>query len=362
VAARTNAQVSQDVLLFLRDQFLMAQRFDPKTIELIGDPFPVAETVQYEANFFAGAFSVSTNGILVFRTGSAASRSLLLVDEKGEILKEVGPPAQYDRVRVSPEGRRVAVTLVDGASGNEDVWVFDIERGTKTRVSFGEAPDKNPVWSPDGTRIAYQSASTGNGDIYVRSSSGSGAETLLYSSEALDDPESWSHDGKYIFFNKVESNKTDLWLLEVETGEARPVITGEFEEGWGYLSPDGKWLAYLSNESGPWQAYVVRFPDVSNGRWQISTETADWLIGWRDDGRVFYYMDAEGYIVRVELDTGDTLEAGTPEKLFRAESNMTWSSFGDGKSFVVGRSPEKLEATPITMVVDWLPEESRRDK
>jgi eukaryotic-like serine/threonine-protein kinase len=360
-SSRSNAQVSQDTLLFLRDQFLMAQRLDPNALELRGDPFPVAESVQFDANFFAGPFSVSQNGILAYRVGVASRRALLVVDERGEVLKELGPPAQYERANVSPDGRRVAVTLVDEGSGNEDIWVFDVERGTKTRISFGETPDRNPIWSPDGTRIAWQSGASGNGDIYVRSASGSGAEEVLHTSPALDDPEDWSPDGRFIAFNKIESNKTDIWILDVETGKAEALITGEFEEGWPHFSPDGRWLAYLSNEAGTWQAYVVRFPNVKDGRWQIPGG-AEWILGWGSDGSTLYVIDGEYDVVRVTVSLGENFEAGETRKLFRTESNQTWDRFGDGKRFVIGRSPEKLADNPITLVVDWLPEETRNDK
>jgi serine/threonine protein kinase len=360
VTARTNAQYAQGTLLFLRDQFLMAQRVDPGTLDLVGDPFPVGESIQYDANYFAGVFSVSQNGILAYRTGVSALRSLVHVDENGELIKEIDSEAAYDRIRVSPDGRRVAVTLLDTTSGNEDIWVFDMERGTRTRLTFGEGPERSPVWSPDGTRVAYQSGATGNGDIYVRSASGSGEEELLYTSPASDTAEDWSRDGKYLAFNKVESNKTDLWILNVESGEAEPLITGDFEEGWGYFSPDGKWLAYLSNESGPWQAYAVRFPNVKDGRWQISTRAAEWIVGWRDDGRELYYLDDNYDVVAVEVTSGEGFEVGPPRRLFRIESSSSWSLLGDGKSFVVGQSSMSGEEHPLTLVVDWLPEDQAK--
>jgi Tol biopolymer transport system component len=354
VPARSNAQVSQSTLLFLRDQFLMAQRMDPKTFDLVGDPFPIGESLQYDGNYFAGPFSVSRNGVLAFRAGAVTRRSLVVVDDRGGTLKELGEPGLYDRARVSPEGRRVAVTLTDEGSGNEDIWVFDVERGSRTRISFGDVPDRNPVWSPDGTKIVWQSGASGNGDLYVRSSTGSGAEELLYSSPAIDDPEDWSRDGRFLVFNKIESNKPDIWVLDVESGEARPLVAGPAEEGWGYLSPDGRWMAYLSNESGPWQAFVVPFPNVEDGRWQIGQ--ADWVLGWSDDGSAIYLLDDEYDMVVVPVETGESFETGAPTELFRIESNLTWARFGDGKRFVTAKSPAKAGNDPITLVVDWLPE------
>jgi len=358
VTARSNAQVSQQTLLFTRDQFLMAQRFDPGTIEPVGDPFPVAENVQYERGFFMAAYSVSQNGLLVHRNGAATRAALVLVDEKGKRLRQIADPGDYGQVRVSPDGRRAAVSVADPANLNEDVWIFDLERGTRTRLSFGEGPDRAPVWSPDGRRVAYQSQ--GSSDIYVRSASGGGSEEVLYQSPALDTPEDWSRDGRFLTFDKVEGNKTDLWILDLEAGKAEALVATAAEEGWGRFSPDGKWLAFLSNESGRFQLYAVRFPNVEDGRWQITTDSAEWLVGWNDAGNALYYLDSESNLVRVGVKAGESFEVGAPERLFGVESELTWANSGDGKSFVVGKSPEGRDQGPMTLVVDWLPEQKAR--
>jgi Tol biopolymer transport system component len=168
------------------------------------------------------------------------------------------------------------------------------------------------------------------------------------------EPEDWSPDGAYIAVNYGGGGGSDLWIFPVD-GEEEPYdfITGDFDEGYGRFSPDGKWLAYLSNESGKYELYATRFPS-GEGKWQVSTEGADWLLGWKDDGTEIYFMDLEGRIASVKVSLSDDLVADIPAVLFPTKTSDTWDSSSDGERFVVGTPEGSEEDFPITLIINWL--------
>jgi serine/threonine protein kinase len=340
-------------ILYVRDGFLMAQPFDESALELSGDPFAIDEDVGFLANYFKGAFSASRNGILVYQQGFGVESQLIRLDSEGNELGEIGGVERYQQIRLSPDGKKLAVTLFDLGSGTADLWLYDIARQAKSRLTFDDSNDVMPVWSPDGRRIAFQSGRTGAGDIYVRQASGGAAAELLFGSERIDAPEDWSPDGAYITFNKG-TGANDLWILPTDgDGEAFPLVENEFDVGYARFSPDGEWLAYISNESGRYELYATRFPS-GEGKWQLSIDGADWLIDWRSDGKELYFLNLEGDMYAVEVTLGDDLVAGIPRELFATRADRSWDVTAGGQEFYIGKPINETSNLTTTLIVNWL--------
>jgi serine/threonine protein kinase len=347
-----NVIFAQGHLLFVRDGFLMAQPFDPSAIELTGDAFAIDENVGFLANYFRGAFAASSNGILAYQQGFGVESQLIRMDSDGRELGKIGEVDRYQQIRLSPDGKKLAVTLFDLGSGTGDLWLYDISRQAKSRLTFDEANDVMPVWSPDGTRIAFQSGRTGAGDIYARQAGGGSAAELLYSGDRIDAPEDWSPDGAHIAFNKG-AGSNDLWILPLDGGDPFPLIQSEFDVGYARFSPDGRWIGYCSNESGRYELYVTRFPS-GEGKWQLSIDGADWLVGWREDGGEIYYLDLEGDMYAVEVSLGDDLVAGIPRELFPTRADRSWDVTGDGREFIIGKPVNETSDLTTTLIINWL--------
>jgi len=349
-------------LLFIRERTLMAQPFDHKRLELTGEPFPVAE--QVGASLAMGFFSVSANGVLAYRTSlSSGSSQLIWFDRQGKALGSLGQPVISDFVSISPDGKHVAMDQVD-RTGNRDVWILDAERGVPTRFTFDGAQDFMPVWSPDGARLAFATdRNTGSYDIYVKDSNGSGNEQLLMKSGR---PEHWSSDGRYLLFSLLDSqNGYDLWVLPLGSGEPKPVsyLQTKFDERQGQFSPDGRWVAYVSNESGDatqYQVYVQSFP-IGGGKFQISADGGV-QPRWRRDGKELFYIGPDRKLMALDVKTSPRFEYDTPKVLFDPSilggaANYTFSRYDvapDGKRFlVVSAAADNPAAEPITVLLNW---------
>ena len=347
----------------------MAQALDPKRFELAGDSFPVAEQV---GSFLAlGFFSVSANGVLAYRSGSfGGNPRLVWFDRGGKSLGTLGQPADYyGGLALSPDGKRVAVGELDQA-GNRDIWLLDVTRGVHTRFTF-DALSATPIWSPDGTRLVFNSSRGASRNIYQKDSSGSGYEELLAKSGS---PEDWSPDGGYLLYILVDpkTNNTDLWVLPNPSGPPEnhkpvPYLQTPFVKRQGQFSPDGHWIAYASDESGSsqYQIYVQSFP-AGAGKFQVSTGAGGTQPRWRRDGKEIFYLAADGKLMAVETQTTPKFEAGAPKALFDpliSRGRMSPQVFyrydvtADGKRFLAisaSTAPETSASAPITVMVDWL--------
>jgi Tol biopolymer transport system component len=349
-----------DLLLFLRESTLMAQRFDPGRLELSGDPFQVAEQVGWNSGG-AGGFTVSANGVLAYRTGGMGQgRQLIWIDRNGKAEGTVGSPALYENPRLSPDGKRLAVRKPDGGG---DIWIFDLERGNSTRFTFDPASDNDPVWSPDGTRIAFVSNRDGGVfNLYQKNSGGTGQDELLLktaNNKLIDD---WSADGRYILYQEADpKTKDDLWVLPLfgDRKLARFLAT-PFRERNASFSPDGRWIAYDSDETGQFQVYVQSFP-ASGGKWQVSAGSRQGsLPRWRSDGKEMFY-DAGGPMMAVDLAgtvAGREFKAGAPRQLFTGlqgllPHNYDLSPKGDRFLVDTNRDLSSTAAAPIVVVLNW---------
>jgi Tol biopolymer transport system component len=286
------------------------------------------------------------------------------VDRSGRKLGVVGEPADYSNPALSPDNKRLAIGIRDPQTKTRDIWIFDLLRGTKQRMTFDPADDLDSIWSPDGTRIAFTSNRAGQRDIYQTPADGSGStELLLGGGRPAKNAEDWSADGKYLVYN-YQTPLSHLYVLPL-VGDRKPIpfVNTEFTTEQGQFSPNGRWLAYRSLESGNSEIYVQGFtPDSAKprGKWQISTTGGD-LPRWRRDGKEhFYHNGTTYYPVDVKTD-GATLEAGIPRPLFDAVTVIN-NTFGggtpyvvssDGQRFLVLAPAEKTETAPLEVMVNW---------
>ncbi len=350
-------------LLWNQTSTLTAQRLDLTQAVLTGEPIVLADGVE-------GRASVSTTGLIAYRTGSESERQLTWFERSGTELGTMGEPYVMRGPRLSPDGRRVAVDRL--MQGNWDIWLLDVARST--RFTFDAAEDLFPLWSPDGSRIVFRASQTGSGDIYQRSSNGTGEETLLVGSDQLETTNSWSADGRFLLYHTSPLADRDLWALPM-TGDSVPfvVLQTPFEERWGAFSPDGRWIAYQSNESGRYEIYVRAFvaPDASvanarnaGGQWQVSTAGGIYPV-WSANGQEVYYVDPAGNMVAAPLiATGEAVEVGAPAVLFPTRIYGGGAEFSQGRQYDVAADGRFLINTvvregrndPITLIQNWSPE------
>jgi WD40 repeat protein len=347
-------------ILFVRDRALMAQPFDGKALKLTGEPFPVVDDVSAGGGGASNAdFSVSDNGVLVCRGGVGSGNSRLVwIDRTGKVLGTLGAPADYATISISPDGERVAAEIGQLGAG-VDIWVLDRTRGVTTRLTFDPGDDIWPVWSHDGTRITFASNRDGDFGIYGKQSNGVGADDSLLRTSDNAGPSDWSSDGRYlVYLSSAPVTRWDIWALPT-FGDKKPIafLKTQFSEFEARLSPDGRWLAYSSSESGRREIYVQAFPDAG-GKWQISTQGGRDPM-WRRDGKELFYISPDGRMLSVDIAAGATFQAGVPKALFdgvRSNDNQLGRSYAvtaDGQQFLVIR-PDRARAIPATtVVVNW---------
>ncbi len=362
--ARCNPVFANGYLLFVRDRVLMAQHFDARRAELKGDPVPVVEEVGYDTGFFRGIFSASENGILTYQSGLAETKSRLVwLDRNGKETGTLGEPGNYTAVSLSPDEKKLALSIIDSDSGTTDIWIYDLIRDVRSRFTFDPADEYSPVWSPDGNLIAYDSDRRGFDDMYQKPTSGVGADELVLKSFNVDqDARSWSQDGKFIaldYTDRKKSAKRDIWILPL-TGDRKPFpfLQTEFDEGDASFSPDGKWIAYTSDESGRQEVYVSTFPD-HRGKWQVSTNGGQGP-GWRKDGKELFYGSLDQKLMAVEVKAGATFEVGTPVPLFKMDLTTSADISSDGKRIIAVNREVATKQVPITIVTNWTADLSRK--
>jgi eukaryotic-like serine/threonine-protein kinase len=368
--AGSNALFAQGYMLFLRNGTLVAQPFDPKRLITIGEAVPVAEQIQTVLNSgTVGVFSVSETGMLAYRTGVGAGGLLLTwFDRSGKQEATLGEPANIVGFQFSPDRKNLAATIQDPS--NTDIWTYDVSRGLRTRFTFDPAIDNSPVWSPDGRSIVFASNRKGHFDLYRKSSNGSGTEELLYADKLEKILTSWSANGEFLLYQArsgAGENKNDLWALpltpEGPGGPLKPflVLQTTFNEFDPQFSPDGRWIAYASDESRRLEIYVTPFPPPPSGpggKRQVST-AGGFLPRWRQDGKEIFYRGLDRRLMAAEVASGGgTLEVGQVRSLFGAMPNMTegnplYDVSADGQNFLLRIYPEQKAGEPLTLVQNW---------
>lgn len=298
-------------LLFWREGSLLAQRFDWKTQNLVGTPVALAANVSHSGLEQAIA-SVSQEGTLVYHAGGKLSESRLAWSTRIGIHTSTDAPfGTYSGLALSPDARRLAVAVVDQT---QDIRVFDLERSTSLRLTFHSADEDSPVWSPDGQWIAFRSNRTDPGDVYLKRASGQGAEEPLVITPHRMRPTDWSADGKRLLIeanagSDPHSASTDIWLYSLDSRQLSPLVQTPFSEGEAVFSPNGRWIAYTSDESGRPEVYVQSL--IDHTRWQVST-TGGHTPRWPGDGRELFYGGPRNAIMAVPVSTAEGSATGGP--------------------------------------------------
>ncbi|MCB0833347.1 MAG: protein kinase [Bacteroidetes bacterium] len=361
VAASSNAAFGADHLLFMRGSTLVAQSFDTDKLTLRGDAVPIADEVLNDAGFNLAVFSVSQNGILVYQKGSAQAGSrLVLCDATGKEIKDIGEVTEFYTPRISPDGNKVAVGTFDAKSRNQDIWVYEIGRGIRTRFTFSGTIEFTPLWSPDGSRIVFSSLRNGINQLFEKSATGAGNEQPLYESDEQKNPTDWSPDGNYILYD-VQSDNTkgsDIGLLSLSNAgqfsKSSTFLAEPFNELDAVFSPDGRWVAYTSDESGQEEVYVRPFPGPG-GKWQVSTDGGK-LPRWPRYGKELYYFSRNTIMAATLIPEATSIKVSSIRPVFKIRPITTGTIYditSDGKQFVINTRIDPTDTSPITMVLNW---------
>ena len=339
----------------------VAQPFDPRSGRTTGDPVPVGENISVGGT--AGDFSVSSSGVLAYRIqGSQEESRLTWVARDGHQLGDAAPLGSYEDVALSPDDSRVAVSIASDQPSTRDIWVRDLARGVTSRLTFDPSEDIWPVWSPDGNRIAYGNNRSGEFRAYVKAVNGVGAEDSLgHAAGGQEGPTDWSAAAGTIVTARFGDRGWDI-LVQPSDGKHAPTgfLQSPFNELSGRLSPDGRWLAYTSNESGRDEVYVVPYPG-SGGKWQVSTAGGR-TPQWRADGKELFFEAADQSIMVVDVRPGDTFGVGVPKALFKAtlvEGTYTgyrWAPARDGQRFLINTPAGAVTAGRFVVVTNWTSE------
>jgi Tol biopolymer transport system component len=354
-------------VLFVRENTLFAQAFDERRLNLTGEAAQVAE--QVGTYLGSASFTVSRTGVMAYRTTAGQLDRPTWFDVSGNAAGSFDQPGDYRQLRISPDGNRAAVSRF--LTQKEDIWILDLARGSSTRLTFDGTRQQNPVWSPDGSQVAFSSDRGGHAELYNKASNGSGSETLLLSSKDNKTPEDWSPDGQLLLFSSFNaSTHGDIFALPLH-GDHKPfpVVQTPFSESAARFSPDGKWIAYSSNESGKNEVYVRRFQDdrgnaergngpaLQAGETIVSRNGGDqpW---WRRDGKSLFYVSEGGSVMEVPVAGGAAFEPGIPRLLFRVPPGPAFRFMGnitpDGKRFLFLAPPTlKTTPAPFTIVLNW---------
>jgi dipeptidyl aminopeptidase/acylaminoacyl peptidase len=364
MVARTssNAIYADGHLLFLRGNTLMAQPFDAKRLATTGDTVPVAEQVGSVTVDAVGLFSATSTGLLAYQAGTGAGGiSLTWFDRSGKPGGALGDAGDFRTLEFSPDRKSLAASAAD-ASGNRDLWIYDVARGLRTRFTFDPAMDDFPLWSPDGRSIAFSSNRKGHFDLYRKSSDGTGAEELLYEDNLDKTQGSWSPDGKFLLYSAVRPMTfDDIWVLPLASREAggapKPslFLQTALQEQRPRFSPDGRWVAYQSNESQQFEIYVAPFPGPG-GKRQISTSGGT-FPRWRRDGKEIFYVAPNGRLMAAEVNArGNAIEVGQVRPLdirVVTTGSYRYDVSTDGQRFLVATAPEQNAVAPLTLVQNW---------
>ena len=369
INSSTNAVYASGYLLYMRGGTLLAQRFDESTLSVSGDPASVAEGIINDAGFSLGVFSASQTGILAYQTGvGIAGARMVIVDRQGKELGHIGDIIEHFTMRISPDGKRIVQSIFEPRSRTQNLWMQDFTRGDITRFTTGIDGAMFPVWSPDGRKVAY--AHFGQGDetlsenygIVVRSVADGSVDEILFESENFVAPTDWSPDGRALcvnisprFTRVATQTQSDIWIQALDGDKKmRQFLESPYNETNGRFSPDGRWIAYTSDETGKREIYLRPYPGPGTAI-KVSTSGGSSPV-WRRDGRELFYINQTNKTMAAEIQsTGSSVTIGAVKELFARTPIMAeYDVFPDGKRFLINRLIEPSETDPVTIVVNWM--------
>jgi Tol biopolymer transport system component len=366
--APTGVEYASGHILFVRERTLMARPFDAGALEFTGDPFPIAEAVTLLApGTLVGVFSASQNGVLAYQVGSGEDDSFRLVwrDREGNELGTVGEPASYDEVHIIPGGELAAVSQEESAAGNGDIWVIDMRRNLFTRFTFDLGYESGVTPSPDGKALYYTASRGGEFSLMRKEIGGSGEGEIVLESTDEMYPSSVSPDGEHLAFHSGgDDTNYDIWILPLSgEGEGFPFIKTEFAETSGMFSPDGRWLTYVSDESGRPEVYVTAFPEPGR-KWQISLSGGQ-SPRWNENGSEILYHASDGTITAALVEVRDGgLLVGEATPLYNTRLQPLnyhfWALAPDGERVLAMEAGSEHDAPNLSVVVNWLDEKDGR--
>jgi len=362
VSTSANAAYAEPgYLLYLRDnKALVAQPFDRRRYLLSGEQHTLSDEVLYFSTVDKAVFSVSSGEILVTQTGKGAVLSQLTwFDRSGQPAGTVGMPGSYKNMRLSPDGRRVAVDQTDPDGRNVDIWILEPARGATTRLTFDPSVHQTPIWSPDGRQILFTANRKLGFLLFLKNADGTGSEEEVADlGAALVNCWDWSRDGKHVLVRKGN----ELWYLSWPERVAKPLLQAKWTVRNAQFSSDGRWVAYASNETGSMEIYVSPFPGA-NGKWQVSSAGGQ-EPRWRQDGKELFYISSDGKMMAVPVKMGTSFEAGSPVALFQAHRRQPVSAqdvfsydvSGDGQMFLIITKVDDANTAPLSILLNWASE------
>jgi Tol biopolymer transport system component len=348
-------------LLYINERNLTAVKFNASKLETFGEPITLANDIGAVRSLALAPISVSANRVLVYQGVGQPTREVVWMDRTGKQTAVSGEPGEYGPVRISPDGNRAVVSKLSKDGKTAHLWLLDSSGGAQ-QITDGNVHEGSPVWSPDGSKIAYFAAYEKVYDIYQRVPIPGGRSELLLRSDISKFPTDWSKDGRYILFGvKGPGTDLDIWGLSAGDRRSAPIMNTVFSESFASVSPDGKWMAYQSDQGGKIEVYIQAFDGLNGGtkrRWQISKGQSG-MPRWRSDSSELFYITADGRMMAVAVHTGNDggIEATAPQFLFQTRPvPKTWNFYdvsGDGQRFVLNMPLEWTSANPITVVTNW---------
>jgi WD40 repeat protein len=343
-------------LLYVKNETLVAVPFDASDLKVTGEPVPVADNVNSMSTGLA-SFSASDNGTLVYGASESSENRIVWLDRAGKEISEVGKPLGVNTCALSPDGTRLAMSIRDAKSGRSDIWIRDMERGVTSRLTFDPKDEFAPVWSKDGKSVIFASDRDGTNGIYEKSASGTGPTKKIWTSQDRIIPGGLSPDGRFLAVNRWTQGTVQTWILPM-AGSKKPYafLHASFQEGMPVFSPDGHYMAYVSNETGRFEIYVRRFPGPS-GKWQVSAEGGI-DPQWSADGRTIYFRSLNSKLMAAPVTPGAGFQAGVPKALFTAEFTAgtgvdQYQVSRDGKKILLITPTERQKTSPITVILHW---------
>jgi Tol biopolymer transport system component len=355
-ATANAAYAAPGYLLFYRDKTLLAQPFDLKRFALTGEATTILPQIQFLPQVKKAVFAVSDQGLLVTQSGGEAALSQLSwFDRKGNAVGSVGKPDVYGNVFLAPNQKWLAVDKTDMASLNTDIWTYELQRDSAKRLTFDPAIDAAPIWSPDATQLVFSSNRQLLFGLYLKDSDGAHDEKSIVSDEPPNFPSDWSRDGKYILYYRG----TDLKFVTFPELKSSLFLRGPSALRNAQFSPDGKWVAYASNETGKWEIYVTSFPDA-RGKWEVSIGGGE-QPRWRGDGKELFFLSSDSKMMAAPVTTGTHFNAGAPVVLFQSTPRQpvlvydlfVYDVSRDGQRFLINTQVKQADSAPMSVILNW---------